>query len=227
MGRFIKPDGVKREGNRLVAEIEDSVAIPDLRVMMSGGRAVMRIDGAILGQPEDMAGKYVAAGGLTADPAAATNIRGVAGDSVKGDAAWTPMLAIETDGAARYLKITDWTGGVGTKPQTGYVGTTGVTTKASAPNLNAAKKFAIFSGVTGAQGIAQISFGTTFSEAAVAPSIGHWGVPATAVGGVRTSVVPNTLTKAGLQIRAEAPGLLGSVLNLLVGATVFVIAIEQ
>lgn len=230
MGRIIKPDGVKRVGDRLVAEVEDTVAIPDLRVMMNNGRAVMRIDGAILGEPDDVAGKYVAPGGLTPDPAAATNIRGLAGESIKGDAgnpAWTPVLAIETDGTARYLKVTDWVGGSGTKPGTGYVGTAGITTKANAPNLNAAKKFGVFSGVSNAQGIATISFGTTFAESTAAPTIGHWGIPATAVGGTKTSVVTNTLSKTGVQIKAEAPGLLGSALNLLVGATVFVIATEQ
>ncbi|MGF7152521.1 hypothetical protein [Novosphingobium gossypii] len=230
MGRFLRPPAVIRQGERLIPEFDGKVAIPDLGVLMTGGRAVIRVDGLIMGDMGSVSGMYVAPDGLTSDPSLATDIRGGPGQSVKGDAgnpAWTPMLAIETDGTARYLKVTDWAGGAGAKPATGYVGTTGITTKANAPNLNAAKKFGVFSGVSNAQGIATISFGTTFADSAAAPTIGHWGIPATAVGGTRTSVVANTLSKTGVQIKAEAPGLLGSVLNLLVGATVFVIATEQ
>lgn len=146
-----------------------------------------------------------------------------------GNNGWTPILAGEADGARTLIKVSDWTGGQGTKPAIGmYIGTTGyVATKAQAFNFNAAKKFAIFTGVTNVSGIAAISFGTTFADSTAAPSVAHWGIPATAVGGVKTSVVSGTLAKAGVQIKAEAPGLLGTVLNLLVGATVFVIAIEQ
>lgn len=228
MGRLIKPAGVNRQGNKLIPQIDDAVAIPDLAVSMTAGRAVIRVDGLIMGDADTVAGKYIAPDGLTVDPAQATDIRGAGGG--KGDTgnpAWTPMLAIESDGAARYLKVTDWAGGVGTKPAVGYVGASGITTKANAPNLNAAKKFAIYSAVSNASGIATINFGTTFADAAAAPSIGHWGVPATAVGGVKTAPVAGTLSKTGVQIKVEAPGLLGSVLALLVGATVFVIAIEQ
>jgi hypothetical protein len=42
-----------------------------------------------------------------------------------------------------------------------------------------------------------------------------------------TPVLAGTLTKAGVQIKVEAPNILTAVLGLLVGATVFVIAIEQ
>ena len=230
MGRFLRPPAVIRQGNKLIPETDDIVAIPQLNVLMSGMRAVMQVGGVIMGDADDVAGKFIAPGGLTADPASATNIRGVAGESVKGDAgnpAWTPMLAIESDGTARYLKVTDWTGGVGTKPSTGYIGATGIVTKANAPNLNAAKRFGIFSAVSNAQGIATIGFGTTFADAAAPPTIGYFGVPATAVGGVKTSPVAGTLTKTGVQIKAEAPSLLGTVLTILVGATVFIFAAEQ
>lgn len=150
-------------------------------------------------------------------------------DGTNGVNGWTPILVPEQDGVRTLLKVGDWVGGGGTKPQAGmYLSATGyVSTKAAAFNFNSAKRFAIFSAVSNAQGIAAVSFGTVFADAAAAPSIGHWGIPATAVGGVRTSVVTNTLSKTGVQIKVEAPGLLGSVLNLLVGATVFVIAIEQ
>lgn len=233
MGRFVRPDAVRRIGDRLVPVLDDAVAIPQLSVIMSGMRAVMKVGGVIMGDAQDVAGKYVAPGGLTTDPAAATDIRGVGGEpgsSIKGDAgasAWTPMLVIESDGPARYLKVVDWTGGTGAKPDTGYIGAAGVTTKANAPNLNAAKKFGIFSAVSNAQGIANVSFGTTFADAGTTPSIGYWAIPATAVGAIRATPVSGTLSKAGVQVKVEAPNLLSAVLSLLVGASVFVIAIEQ
>jgi len=230
MGRFLSPLVVRRVGQRLVPEFDQPVAIPDLAVTMTNGRAVLRVDGVMVGDPGTVTGKYVAPDGLTSDPALATDIRGAAGQNVKGDAgnpAWTPMLAIESDGAARYLKVTDWAGGVGTKPATGYVGSAGITTKANAPNLNAAKRFGIFNAMSNASGIATISFGTMFSEVTSAPNIGFWAIPATAVGALRVTQVAGTLAKTGVQIKVEAPNILSGVLNLLVGATVFVIAIEQ
>lgn len=39
---------------------------------------------------------------------------------------WSPVFAAETDGSRSVLKVVDWTGGTGTKPDTGvYVGATG------------------------------------------------------------------------------------------------------
>lgn len=231
MGRMMKPVGVKRQGGKLIAELDDAVAIPQLNVLMSGVRAVMQIGGVIMGDADDVAGKFIAPGGLTTDPAAATNIRGLTGQTGQGgDAgapAWTPMLAIESDGTARYLKVTDWTGGSGAKPATGYIGAGGIVTKANAPNLNVAKRFGIFSAVSNAQGVAAVSFGAAFEGAAAAPNIGHFGIPATAVGGVRTSIVAGMLSKAGVQIKVEAPSLLGTILTTLAGATVFIFAAEQ
>lgn len=163
--------------------------------------------------------------------AAGVRTFGVVTDGVPGTNGvngWTPILAPEQDGTRTLLKVMDWQGGGGVKPNAGmYLATTGyVATKAAAFNFNASKRFGVFSGITNAQGLASVSFGSTFAESAATPTIGHWGVPATAVGGVRTTPVAGSLTKTGVQIRAEAPGLLGSILNLLVGATVFVIAIE-
>ena len=43
-----------------------------------------------------------------------------------GDDGWSPILAIEADNDRRVLKVTDWTGGDGTKPGTGYVGASGL-----------------------------------------------------------------------------------------------------
>lgn len=83
-------------------------------------------------------------------------------DGKPGASAWNPVLAIEVDGTARYLKIVDWTGGTGTKPATGYVGTDGVpTTKAKAPNLNAAKRIEAYGAVT--RGTAGTETGTALA----------------------------------------------------------------
>ncbi len=48
-------------------------------------------------------------------------------DGEDGDDGWSPVFAIEADGATReVLKVVDWTGGEGTKPAVGkYIGTTG------------------------------------------------------------------------------------------------------
>lgn len=48
-------------------------------------------------------------------------------DGVDGANGWSPVLAIETDLEARYLKVVDWVGGTGTKPTAGlYVASTGL-----------------------------------------------------------------------------------------------------
>jgi hypothetical protein len=54
-----------------------------------------------------------------------------------GNDGWTPVFAVVTDGDRKVQRVTDWTGGSGTKPTTGlYVGSTGfVTSIASAVNI--------------------------------------------------------------------------------------------
>lgn len=48
-------------------------------------------------------------------------------DGVDGTNGWSPVLAIETDLEARYIKVVDWVGGTGTKPASGlYVTSTGL-----------------------------------------------------------------------------------------------------
>lgn len=44
----------------------------------------------------------------------------------QGDAGWSPLLAVATDGNRRVLQIVDWVGGEGAKPGVGYIGATGV-----------------------------------------------------------------------------------------------------
>jgi hypothetical protein len=51
--------------------------------------------------------------------------KGAQGD--QGGDGWTPILAVEEDGERRVLKITDWTGGTGEPPDTGYLSEDGIT----------------------------------------------------------------------------------------------------
>ncbi|MCB0542093.1 MAG: hypothetical protein KDC70_01160 [Saprospiraceae bacterium] len=48
------------------------------------------------------------------------------GGGMDGAPGWTPILSIQEDGARRVLRVDDWTGSWGTKPDTGvYIGSTG------------------------------------------------------------------------------------------------------
>src|SRR5690606_19037900 len=51
----------------------------------------------------------------------------VGGVGPAGDDGWAPVFALAADGERRVLRVMDWTGGTGTKPPTGYVGTSGIT----------------------------------------------------------------------------------------------------
>ena len=55
-------------------------------------------------------------------------IQGVAGATgSQGQKGWSPILAVVSDGTRRVLQVSDWTGGVGTKPASGsYIGATGL-----------------------------------------------------------------------------------------------------
>jgi hypothetical protein len=143
-------------------------------------------------------------------------------DGKNGASAWTPMLAIEADGTARYLKVVDWSGGTGTKPEVGYVGTTEITTKAKAPNLNAAKRVAFFSGVSITNGIASI----TFTGYTAPPSVAVVSAtPAVLLGAVKAELVAGSVTKDGCQVKVTTASLAG-IVSALLGATVTVLTIE-
>ncbi|QCB42988.1 hypothetical protein E5673_12805 [Sphingomonas sp. PAMC26645] len=132
------------------------------------------------------------------------------------------MLAIEADGTARYLEVVDWSGGTGTKPDVGYVGTTGITTKAKAPNLNAAKRVAFFSGISIANGITNIAF-TGFTSPPTVAVVS--ATPAVLLGAVKSELVAGSVTKDGCQVKVTTASLAG-IVSALVGATVTVLTIE-
>lgn len=143
-------------------------------------------------------------------------------NGTNGASAWTPMLAIEVDGTARYLKVVDWSGGSGTKPAVGYVGTSGITTKASAPNLNAAKRVAFFSGISIAGGVTNIAF-TGYTAPPTVAIVS--ATPAVLLGAVKAELVAGSVTKDGCQVKVTTASLAG-VVSALVGATVTVLTIE-
>jgi hypothetical protein len=149
-------------------------------------------------------------------------------DGNDGKSAWTPMLAIEEDGTARYLKVVDWAGGTGTKPALGYFGTDGVGTKAKASNLNALKRVTSMSAVTDATGKATFSFAGMMPPAFAKPpqvvvsSLFTNAVAVTA----RPKVGGTTVTTTGATIIVEQVGIVGGLVSLLVGATVTIIIIE-
>ena len=142
---------------------------------------------------------------------------------LNGASAWTPMLAIEAEGTARYLRVVDWTGGTGAKPAVGYVGTEGITTKALAPNLNAAKRVMFFRGVTAAGGIAAVPF-TGFTTTPIAELVD--AQPSILLGAVKGEIVAGSVSKGGCQVKVTTASLAG-VVSALVGATVIVLAIES
>jgi len=88
---------------------------PVYAVEVDGDRRVLRVADYIDGEGEKppFIGWYVGAIGLTQEITEGADIR--------GDMAWTPVLALVTDGDRVVHRIIDWIGGTGPKPATGYV----------------------------------------------------------------------------------------------------------
>ena len=142
-----------------------------------------------------------------------------------GTNGWSPVLSAEADGTRSLLKVGDWIGGSGTKPATGYIGTTGmVTTKAAAFNFNLVKRVDIFAGTTNAQGVATIAFSPAFATtpAKALPS----AVPNVLSGPVKAEIVADSLTKSGCTVKVTAAALVTGLVAALAGASVSVIVIE-
>lgn len=81
--------------------------------------------------------------------------KGDTGDAgVAGDNGWTAVLSVVTDGEREVQQIIDWTGGAGTKPETGrYVGVTGlVEDVADGKNIRGSAGADGADGADGAQG---------------------------------------------------------------------------
>lgn len=145
----------------------------------------------------------------------------------EGPAGWTPALAGEQDGTRTLLKVADWTGGRGTKPPIGYIGPVGtVAAKAAAFNFNAVKRVHAFSAVSNAAGIATIPFNLSPGFASPPALVVLPAQPNLVVGGTKSELVANSLTKDGCQVKVTGAALLSSLVVALAGATANVLAIE-
>jgi len=144
-----------------------------------------------------------------------------------GPNGWTPVIAGELDGTRTLIKIVDWVGGQGSKPDVGmYIGTTGyVTVKADAFNFNATKRVFAVSGITNSQGIATIDL-TSYKLVAAPVGI---ALPATTIalsGPTRSTIVAGSITKTSAQVKVEQQAILTGVISLLAGATANLLLIE-
>jgi hypothetical protein len=73
--------------------------------------------------------------------------------SSNGDNGWTPVMRTAADGTRIVFEVYDWTGGTGTKPGTGYVSSSGLTSNiASATNVRGAQGLKGSLGSQGPQG---------------------------------------------------------------------------
>lgn len=103
---------------------------PVLALESDGARRVLKVvDWTGGGGTKPAAPRYIGASGLVTTAAEAVDVRGPAG--VAGTDGWTPMFTLEVDGERRVMRITDWTGGTGTKPGTGYLSASGLSATAA------------------------------------------------------------------------------------------------
>lgn len=101
---------------------------PVLALVADGDRRVHQvIDWTGGAGPKPGGGWYVGATGLVELIQDAVNVRGAA-----GGVGWSPVLSIVADGERRVQRVTDWTGGAGTKPTAlGYIGSAGIVATAA------------------------------------------------------------------------------------------------
>lgn len=103
----------------------------------------------------------LAYGGIKGDTGATGNTGATGATGAAGTNGWSPILAVESDGERRVLRLVDWTGGTGTKPATGsYLGPSGfVATAAQATDIRGPQGA---TGVTPTQNtFATVQVGTT------------------------------------------------------------------
>ncbi len=108
-------------------------------VIKSAGRFTFRPNLTLLPISADVdnANAYVWMGDITTSQFWRVSLQDLKGSGPQGDAGWSPVFAVVTDGTRRVLQVPDWVGGEGAKPTTGlYVGATGLTaTLASAVDI--------------------------------------------------------------------------------------------
>lgn len=125
----VTPAGTNSQGND-----GDDGWTPLFSIASDNDRRVMKIvDWTGGGGDKPDINQYLTATGFDTDIANAVDIRGIQGlqgiQGNLGNSAWTPVFAIESDEARRVVKVVNWTGGGGTKPDINqYLGENGFTT---------------------------------------------------------------------------------------------------
>lgn len=121
---------------------------PIFAIASDGARRVFRLadwSGGVGTKPPTLSGgnpQYLGPAGLTVTIGDASDVRGAIGlsgadgadgnDGADGEDGWSPILAVVADSGRRVLRITDWTGGTGSKPASGgYIGPTGIVATAA------------------------------------------------------------------------------------------------
>ncbi len=113
---------------------------PSFALEVGAERVVARIVSWSAGAGATPPTGYLSETGITQDISQAVNLKGATGaDGQQGQQGqqgqtggpglngWTPILTVEADGNRRVLRVMDWVGGEGTKPNTGYLGAAGIT----------------------------------------------------------------------------------------------------
>lgn len=107
---------------------------PRLAVVNSGEKRVLQIVFWTGGTGTAPPTGYIGSTGIVDNINNAVDIRGLQGvQGIKGDGGWSPVLAIANNSSSQQvIRVLDWTGGSGTKPATGYIGSTGIVATADA-----------------------------------------------------------------------------------------------
>lgn len=101
---------------------------PLIRIVTDSARRVMEIYDWTGGTGTKPATGYISSSGLTSTLSAGADIRGATGTTgTAGTKGWSPQIRNVTDSDRRVMEIYDWTGGEGTKPGTGYISSSGLT----------------------------------------------------------------------------------------------------
>jgi len=147
-------------------------------------------------------------------------------DGTNGNDGWTPILGGEADGTRSLLKVVDWTGGEGTKPQKGmYIGPAGyVATKADGFNFNIAKRVIILSAQTNSSGVASFTFGAS-PALSVPPAVRALPATTALLSGPTKSTV-SAVTATGCTVTVQQQAVLTGIVSALAGATANIIVIE-
>ena len=102
---------------------------PVFRLVASGHDVFVEITDWTGGTGVKPAIGYLTSDGVENNDSNAVNIRGPIGtptDGNDGNHGWSPILTTVADGTRIVLEVTGWTGGSGTEPATGYIGTSGI-----------------------------------------------------------------------------------------------------